>query len=86
MLNNMKAKSPRPLRVHRAEQGLTQVELSRKSGVHAVSISRFESGHTALTVRNIQRLAAALGVEVSEIVLSPNDSTLGTPSQISGAA
>lgn len=46
---------------------MTQVELANKSGVPQTSISHMESGSGAMAA-TIRALAAALGVEPSELV------------------
>ena len=51
----------------RATQFLTQRELAEKSGVGVATIVRIEKGTHSPTFRTIKRLAAALGVEPSEI-------------------
>ena len=47
---------------------MTQEQLASESGVHRVTIARYESGATSPTVRSLEKLAAALGVPVSELI------------------
>ncbi len=49
---------------------MSQIELARKSGVNHVSISRYELGKIAPTVRNLARIADALNVTLNDISLS----------------
>jgi transcriptional regulator with XRE-family HTH domain len=46
---------------------LSQAELGRRSGVHAITITRLEAGRTAPSTRTVRALAAALSVEPSEL-------------------
>lgn len=46
---------------------LTQHELAEKAGVGIATIARIEKGTRRPTFRTIKRLAAALGVEPSEL-------------------
>jgi transcriptional regulator with XRE-family HTH domain len=46
---------------------LSQAELGRRSGVHAITITRLESGRTAPSTRTVRALAASLGVEPSQL-------------------
>jgi transcriptional regulator with XRE-family HTH domain len=48
--------------------GLTQERLSELSGVHRVTIARYELGLTSPTVRNLEKLSAVLCVPVSELI------------------
>ena len=51
----------------RESQFLTQRELAAKSGVGIATIVRIEKGGRRPNFRTIKRLAAALGVEPSEL-------------------
>ena len=63
---------PDKLRRLRLANFLTQAELARRSGLHALTITRLESGRTAPSTRSVRALAAALGVEPREIA-SPEE-------------
>ena len=52
----------------RESRFLTQRELAEKSGVGVATIARIEKEKRHPTFRTIKRLAAALGVEPSELV------------------
>ncbi|TPG61387.1 cupin domain-containing protein [Roseomonas nepalensis] len=54
------------LRRLRAEHGLTILELAAKAGLSAGLISQIERGHSNPSMRTIQRLRAALGVNIWE--------------------
>jgi transcriptional regulator with XRE-family HTH domain len=60
------------LRRLRLEHFFSQAELARRSGVHALTITRLESGRTAPSTRTVRALASALGVEPRELA-SPEE-------------
>ena len=47
---------------------MTQRKLSIKSGVHRVSIARYETGKVSPNIRVLERLANALGVPIDDLV------------------
>lgn len=55
------------LRRLRAERFLTQRDLARLAGVHAVTLARLEGGGTAPAARTVRALATALGVEPRDL-------------------
>jgi len=55
------------LKEFRESQFLTQRELAAKAGVGVSTIIRIEMAQQTPTFRTIKRLAAALGVEPSEL-------------------
>ncbi len=55
------------LRRTRLAAFLSQAELGRRSGVHAITITRLESGRTAPSTRTVRALAATLGVQPNEL-------------------
>jgi transcriptional regulator with XRE-family HTH domain len=64
------------LRRIRLAQFLSQAELARRSGVHALTVTRLEAGRTAPSTRTVRALAEALGV-------APGD--LATPEEVAEA-
>jgi len=50
------------LRRLRLERFYSQAELARRSGLHALTITRLENGRTAPSTRTVRALAAALEV------------------------
>jgi transcriptional regulator with XRE-family HTH domain len=64
------------LRRLRLEHFFSQAELARRSGVHALTITRLETGRTAPSTRTVRALAEALGVQPGE---------LATPSEVAEA-
>jgi transcriptional regulator with XRE-family HTH domain len=68
------------LRAERARLNLTLREAGDRSGVHYVSISRYEQGNHLPTVEALYRLAEAYGVEPG-ILLPPMASVADLPKQ-----
>jgi transcriptional regulator with XRE-family HTH domain len=58
---------PENLRRVRLAHFLSQAELARRSGVHALTITRQEAGRTAPSTRTVRALAEALGVPPGEL-------------------
>lgn len=58
-------REPNRLRLLRAEHRITQIVLSRKSGVQPARISLIENGHVEPTDGERARLAKALGADVA---------------------
>jgi len=56
------------IRERRHELGLSQVELSMRSGVHWTAISEYERGVTTPSLRTLVNLAAPLEVDVGDLV------------------
>jgi transcriptional regulator with XRE-family HTH domain len=60
------------LRRLRVERFLSQRELARQAGLHAITLVRLEAGATAPSTRTVRALAAALGVEPRDLT-SPEE-------------
>ena len=60
------------LRRLRLERFLSQAELARRAGLHALTVARLEAGATAPTTRTVRALAEALGVAPGELA-SPDE-------------
>ncbi len=58
---------PDNLRRIRLGQFLSQAELARRSGVHALTITRLEAGRTAPSTRTVRALAQALAISPAEL-------------------
>lgn len=54
------------IRVLRAQNDMTQVDLESKSGVHRTQISAFERGTQSLSVENAARIAKAFKLSLSK--------------------
>ena len=55
------------LRRLRVERFLSQREVARQAGLHAITLVRLEAGGTAPSTRTVRALAAALGVEPRDL-------------------
>ena len=58
---------PDNLRRHRLGQFLSQAELARRSDLHALTISRLETGRAKPSTRSVRALADALGITPGEL-------------------
>lgn len=63
----------RRLRQLRTERGLTQEELAHLAGVDRTYVSQAETGRRNTTLLTIQKLAAALDVDVASLVETPKE-------------
>jgi transcriptional regulator with XRE-family HTH domain len=59
------------LRQLRAERGLTAAELSARSGLGKATLSQIEAGRGNPRLETLRDLAAALGVEVTDLLAPP---------------
>ncbi|NLI08798.1 MAG: helix-turn-helix transcriptional regulator [Thermotogaceae bacterium] len=57
----------RRLREIRDRKGMTQEKLSEISGLERSYISDVERGARSISLKNIERLASALGIQVNEL-------------------
>ncbi len=55
----------------RLAKGLTQEELAQRLGIATKNLQRVESGRQNLTLRTLEGVAAALGVDAAELVARP---------------
>jgi transcriptional regulator with XRE-family HTH domain len=55
------------LRRLRVERFLSQRELARQAGLHAITLVRLEAGRAAPSTRSVRALAAALGVDPRDL-------------------
>lgn len=58
----------RNLRRLRLAEGLSQEELAEKADFHRTFVSHIERERNNISIDNIERLAAALGVDVLELL------------------
>lgn len=55
------------VREERLKQSLSQEELAAKTGVHRTYIGMIERGEKNITLLNIEKIAKALGLSISEL-------------------
>ena len=55
------------VRKRREELGLTQEDLAGRAGIHRTYLSDVERGSRNISLANIERLAAALSLRISEL-------------------
>ena len=63
------------LKRYRTEKKMTQEEVAYRAGVTATSISRWENGERDPTFRDVEKIAAALGVTMEELTWEPKRGT-----------
>jgi transcriptional regulator with XRE-family HTH domain len=56
------------VRDERIKQGLSQEELASKAGVHRTYIGMIERAEKNITLANIEKIASALGISISELM------------------
>ena len=61
------------LSVWRKHKGLTQTQLSNKSGIDANMISHYEREVAIPSLETIQRLALGLEISIEELLNGPNE-------------
>jgi transcriptional regulator with XRE-family HTH domain len=65
------------LRKLRIERFLSQRELARQAGLHAITLVRLEAGTTAPSTRTVRALAGTLGVEPADLATPDEVAELG---------
>lgn len=63
----------RSLKVGIATRGITQSQLSDKSFIGKVTISKISKGHTGVSIENVFSLADALDYKLSEFIALGED-------------
>jgi transcriptional regulator with XRE-family HTH domain len=61
------------LRKLRLEKGLSQEELAHKSGLHRTYVGSVERGERNISLKNIEKLAIALGISPTELLVEVDD-------------
>jgi transcriptional regulator with XRE-family HTH domain len=56
------------LREIRKKKGMTQEALSKAAKINRVNIAKYETGVSSPTLKSAEKLAAALGVTVDELI------------------
>lgn len=67
-MSDIQEKVGKKVREIRKQKGLSQEELAFRSGLHRTYISDIERGDRNVSVKNIDRIARALGVKPSELL------------------
>ena len=75
----VRARLANRLRLFRVTRGWTQEALAEASGLHRTYISSLERGGRNISIDNIDRLAQALGISISELIDPIDPSTIHVP-------
>jgi len=67
-LAHVQARFGERLRAVRQERGISQEKLAELAGLHRTYVSSIERGERNVSLVNIERLAAALGVAMAELM------------------
>lgn len=59
------------VQTHRIRQGLSQEKLAELAEVHRTYIGMIERAEKNITLRNIERIAKALRVEIKDLFIDP---------------
>lgn len=82
MREDLEVPFSRRLNELRLKRGLSQVELARKAGLPASSISHFESGSRRPSLENLGRLAVALNASMDVLMGRPEPVPAGSAIRI----
>lgn len=52
----------------RKAKGMTQAQLAKAAKIHRITIAKYEAGRVDPTLNSAEKLAAALGVTVDELI------------------
>lgn len=66
--------------------GISQLELSRRAGIHAPDVSNFVRGTKDFRVSTLEKLAHGLGVHCFQLLLPEMDADPQTDSPVSSGA
>ena len=69
MNNDIKKKLGKRIKDLRVEQGFSQEELASKSLLHRTYISDIERGERNVSIENVERIAKALDITPSELLI-----------------
>lgn len=67
-MSDIQEKVGKKVRAIRKQRGLSQEELAFRSGLHRTYISDIERGDRNVSIKNIEKIARALGVKPSELL------------------
>lgn len=81
--NSLQAIFGRRLKVARLQRAMTLMEMAEATGMTNQNISKIEHGKTNLTLATMERLAAVVGLDASEMIkpLEPGDKTASQTSK-----
>lgn len=69
LVENARQRVARNLRAKRAALGLSQEELADRCGLHRTYVGSIERSERNVSLDNIERLAAAVGLDVIDLLM-----------------
>ncbi|MGH9043453.1 MAG: helix-turn-helix domain-containing protein [Acidimicrobiales bacterium] len=76
MEGDLQRRLGRNLRALRTAKGLSQEAFADTLGIHRTYVGGLERGERNITLRTVERLAAALGVDSAELLISGLDASI----------
>jgi len=67
-MSNIQVKFGQKIKEIRNQKGFSQEVLASKSGLHRTYISDIERGDRNVSIKNIEKIAKALGIKPSELL------------------
>ena len=67
-LSDVAVRFGQKLRAIRQQKGISQEQLAAESGLHRTYVSSVERGERNISIVNIEKLAAALGIRMSDLM------------------
>ena len=66
-MSNIVIQFGKKVRFYRERKGISQVELAFETGLHRTYISDVERGKRSISLKNIEKIAESLGIEIYEL-------------------
>ena len=67
-MSKINIKVGRKIKEYRRKRGLTQEQLAFEAGLHRAYIGQIERGEKNIGLQNLEKIAMALGIELSELI------------------
>lgn len=66
-MSNIVIQFGKKVRFYRERKGISQEELAFETGLHRTYISDVERGKRSISLKNIEKIAESLGIEIYEL-------------------
>lgn len=67
-MSKINIKVGRKIKEYRRKRDLTQEQLAFEAGLHRAYIGQIERGEKNIGLQNLEKIATALGIELSELI------------------